>query len=735
MKLRTSLLWLAIAAMTPLLVVLLVGGALVIEHERESVAREALGRARSAMSAVDAELRGSLTVLQALAASKHLAAGDLREFYEEAKRVLASQPEWLNIGLTTAARVQVIDVVLPYGKPKALDGDEESFELALKTGKPAIGNVAAGAAVAEPAIRIRMPIVQDGTMKYVLSVPIKPSSLAEVLRAQRIPPDWVIALADRNRKFIARIPEAPVGSPVSDSFRAAIERAPEGWFAGHTLEGAATYTPYVTSELTGWVLGIAMPRSVVEAGARQAARVAAAGILIALGLALGFAFLTGKRIAAPIAALAAAGGRFGGGDDAPTPGAHRIDEISRLDRALRETARTAEERQQRLQEQATQMQQADRRKDEFLATLAHELRNPLAPLRNAAYILRDPRTSEAESKWSRDVIERQVRHMARLLDDLLDVSRITRGRLELRKERCALAAVVGAARETSQPAIEDGSHELSVELPREEVELEADPIRLSQVLSNLLNNAARYTPSGGRIRLRAERHGRELRLTVADNGVGIPPHMLPHVFDMFSQGDSGTAQSSGGLGIGLALARGLVEAHGGTIEARSEGPGRGSEFIVRLPIVREAATPAEAPPAAAGTDTRAYRILVVDDLEENAISLAAVLRGMGHDVHTAGGGQEAVVAAARFLPQIVLLDIGMPHMNGYDACRHIRDIPGGESMLIVAVTGWGQDKDRQDSARAGFDDHLVKPVDPASLDALIQRLGRARGLRGAGPNA
>jgi len=727
MKLRTGLFVLVAGAITPLLAALLMAGAVLIQHEREAVAREALGRARSAMSAVDAELRGSLTTLQALASSKHLAGGDLREFYEEARRVMASQPAWLNIGLTTVAGVQMIDAALPYGQHKPLSGDEASFQQAVRTGRPAIGNVTGGTAVPAPSIRIRVPVFQQGRIRYVLSAPIMPSRLAEVLRAQQIPSGWVIALADRERNFVARIPDVPVGSPVSESFRAAIDREPEGWSAGHTLEGVATYTPYVTSALSGWVLGIAIPRSVVDAGARKATLVAGAGILIALGVAIGLAFLFGKRIAAPIAALAAAGGRFESSSDAPTPGAERIDEIARLDRALHEAARTARERQERLQEQATQMQEADRRKDEFLAMLAHELRNPLAPLRNAAWILRDPRTSEAEAKWSREVIERQVRHMARLLDDLLDMSRISRGRLELRKERCALASVVDSARETSQPAIEEGGHELTVELPAEPVHLEADPVRLSQVVSNLLNNAARYTPAGGHIRLRAERRGRELTLTVSDDGVGIPGHMLPHVFDMFSQGDSGIARSSGGLGIGLALTRGLVEAHGGTIAARSQGSGKGSEFIVRLPIVTEAATPAPAPPVEAGKDARMYRILVVDDVEENVVSLAAVLRGMGHDVHTAGGGEEAVVAAARLLPEVVLLDIQMPHINGYDACRHIRGIPGGESILIVAVTGRGQEKDRVDSARAGFDHHLVKPVDPEELNALIRRLGAKRG--------
>jgi signal transduction histidine kinase/ActR/RegA family two-component response regulator len=572
-----------------------------------------------------------------------------------------------------------------------------------------------------------VPVFQQGKIRYVLSAPMRPSRLAEVLRAQQIPSGWVIALADRERKFIARIPDVPVGSPVSESFRAAIEHAPEGWFAGHTLEGLATYTPYATSELSGWVLGIAMPRGVVDAGARRATLVAATGILIALAVAVGLAFLVGQRIAAPIAALAAAGGRFETGPGTPTPGAGRIDEIARLDSALRESARTAQERQERLQEQATQMLEADRRKDEFLAMLAHELRNPLAPLRNAAYILRNPRRSEDESKWSLELIERQVRHMARLLDDLLDVSRISRGKLEVRKERCTLGRIVDSARETSQPLIVDGRHELTVELPPEPVYLEADPVRLSQVLSNLLNNAARYTPAGGRIRLEAERSGREVTLRVIDNGVGIPGHLLPLVFDMFSQGDPGLSHSSSGLGIGLALARGVVEAHGGTIEASSEGPGKGSEFTVRLPIATAAAAPSPVPVAEAGGDARAYRVLVVDDVEENATSLAAVLRGMGHDVHTASDGEKAVVAAARLMPEVVLLDIQMPNVNGYEACRHIRAIPGGESILIVAVTGRGQDRDRVDSASAGFDHHLVKPVDPAELGALIRRLGPERG--------
>ncbi|MFO1430108.1 MAG: PAS domain S-box protein [Candidatus Competibacteraceae bacterium] len=372
------------------------------------------------------------------------------------------------------------------------------------------------------------------------------------------------------------------------------------------------------------------------------------------------------------------------------------------------------------------LHEADRRKDEFLAVLAHELRNPLAPIRNAVTILRHQGASEPRLQWCRDVIDRQVEQMARLLDDLLDVSRITRGKLELRKERMELAAVVRQALETSRPAIETASHELTVTLPVEPLFLEADPVRLAQVLSNLLNNAAKYTERGGHIWLTAEQSGKEARISVRDSGIGIPTDQLLHIFEPFMQMRASLGRSQGGLGIGLTLVQQLVRMHNGRIEARSAGAGQGSEFIVHLPLATAApatAVPLDNPGRESAPTRR--RLLVVDDNRDAATSLSLLLEVIGHEVAIAYDGLEAVTAAATFRPDIVLLDLGMPKLDGYEAARRIRAQPWGKQMILIAVTGWGQEGDRRRTQEAGFDYHLVKPVDPDALEKLLAGLPAA----------
>jgi PAS domain S-box-containing protein len=338
---------------------------------------------------------------------------------------------------------------------------------------------------------------------------------------------------------------------------------------------------------------------------------------------------------------------------------------------------------------------ADRRKDEFLATLAHELRNPLAPIRNAAQILNARGSREPELVLCRAVIDRQVRQMTRLLEDLLDVSRVSRNRLELRKECVELASVMNLALETSRPVVDAGRHHLTVNLPPEPIWLEADPVRLAQVFSNLLNNAAKYTEEGGRIRLTAERQGGDLIVSVKDSGIGITTDMLPHVFEIFSQAKRALERAQGGLGIGLSLVKGLVELHGGSIKVESDGPGKGSEFIVRLPIgeTRAPQTPL-ASEDSEQTGATKCRLLIVDDLKDSADSLAMLLKIAGHEVYTAYDGEQAVAAAERFRPEVVLLDIGMPKLNGDEACRRIRELPWGKGMFLIALTGWGQEADR-----------------------------------------
>lgn len=366
---------------------------------------------------------------------------------------------------------------------------------------------------------------------------------------------------------------------------------------------------------------------------------------------------------------------------------------------------------------------ADRRKDEFLVTLAHELRNPLAPIRNALQILRlsaDPRDQEQ----AHAVAQRQLGQVVRLVDDLLDVSRISMGKLELRKEPTPLPAVLQAAVETSRPLIEQKGHELAVVLPDGPLTVDADPARLGQAISNLLINGAKYTDRGGRIRLAAGREGSEAVVTVEDDGIGIEPGQFAGLFEMYSQVDHSSERAQGGLGIGLTLVKRLAEMHGGRVEARSEGPGKGSEFVIRLPLAEATALPCAPERAEATAPVASHRILVVDDSPDAAGMLARLLKLEGQEVRVARDGAEAIEAARGYRPDVILLEIGLPVMDGYEVARAIRCESWGKGIVIVALTGRGQAEDRRRSREAGIDRHLLKPVDPSDLESLLADLGR-----------
>jgi PAS domain S-box-containing protein len=364
---------------------------------------------------------------------------------------------------------------------------------------------------------------------------------------------------------------------------------------------------------------------------------------------------------------------------------------------------------------------ADRRKDEFLALLAHELRNPLAPLRNGLQVMRLAADNANLVAKTRDMMDRQLSHMVRLIDDLLDISRISRNKMELRLSRVLLADAVSSAVEIARPALEAAGQELTVALPLEPVHLDADLTRLAQVFGNLLNNSAKYTERGGHIELTAARDGGQVAVAVRDDGIGIPAAALPNIFDLFSQVDRSIERSTGGLGIGLALVKGLVEMHGGTVEAASPGQGKGSTFTVRLPALENRAELSPAAPAEAWPDSSRSnrRILVVDDSRDSAASMATMLQLLGNEVRTAHDGLEAVRIAEQFRPQVVLMDIGMPKLNGYEATRRIREQPWGRDMAVIALTGWGQEVDRARSKEAGCDGHLVKPIGLPDLERLL----------------
>jgi len=404
-----------------------------------------------------------------------------------------------------------------------------------------------------------------------------------------------------------------------------------------------------------------------------------------------------------------------------------MDENSAMD----ESQRTDDELRRRLEE----LEAADRRKDQFLAMLAHELRNPLAPIRNAVELLRQVETDDPSFQPSREIVERQVKHLARLVDDLLDVSRLTHGSIRLRKEAVDLGAVIQRALDANRSLIDSRGHALTVELPAPPIRLDADPARLEHVVSNLLNNAARYTMPGGRIWLRAAREGDEAVVRVRDTGIGVPPDVLGRVFEPFVQSDGSLARSEGGLGIGLTLVRSLVEMHGGSVEAHSPGLGQGSELVVRFPLHVTTAAPEPAQPR--GNDPRAslalprpVRVLVVEDNVDAAESLATLLRLWGHEVRVVHDGLQALAAARGYRPEVVLLDIGLPGLDGYQIAERLRQEADFDNTLLVAMTGYGQPEDRRRSHEVGIQHHFVKPVEPFVLRNLLAAVAAPVGAQG-----
>jgi signal transduction histidine kinase len=405
------------------------------------------------------------------------------------------------------------------------------------------------------------------------------------------------------------------------------------------------------------------------------------------------------------------------------------------------------------------LKEADRHKDEFLAMLAHELRNPLAPIHNAVELMRMKPLDDPQLNWARDVIARQLTSLTRLVDDLLDVSRITRGKINLTRQVVELEGLISRAVETVHPLFDEHSHQLTLELPEPGVKVFGDPTRLTQAIANVLGNAAKYTDTGGQISLIATVREVDVEIRIRDNGIGIRPELLPHVFELFTQLERGDGRTQGGLGIGLALVQRLVQMHGGDVSATSDGPGKGSEFVIRLPLLQEEDEPAEvqsdptvefesggevatvvAPLLTASAARMARRILIADDNNDALESLATLLQLSGHEVYTATNGGTALQSAERHLPEVALLDIGMPLLDGYEVAKRIRAQPWGQRITLVALTGWGQDSDRRRSHEAGFDSHLVKPLDLETLTDLLARLPsssssgpRGRSVANGGP--
>lgn len=724
--LRAQLQRLTLATLLPVLILSMVGAWVLSQREEAAFEQGARARVRAMATAVDSELQSVVGTLRALATSNELESDPLAGFHDRMVRVLRTQPDWWTIVLSSPSGQQLLDALAPIGTPLALVADRESLERVVSSGQPTIGNIDKGTSTGRPRFTVRVPIKRGDTVAYALTAIVKPQLISDILASQQIPVDWTAAIVDGSNHFVVRTidSEHSVGQLVSRDLQRALGTSTEGWFEGKTLEGTVTYTAFLRAPKSGWSVAIAIPRSFVGRVVRPT--VFALGIVTAAALALAvlLASAVGRSISRPIGALAEAARSIAQGRRVALAPTQRLRELSELAHAMDEAGAAVQSRddtQRKLSTAMHSLQAADRAKDEFLAILAHELRNPLAAITNSLALLARLRGDEPGARDARARIERQTRQLVRLVDDILDVSRITQGRLELKKGSVEVSSVVAQAVETSKAQIEAAGHSLAIHLPVEAVRLDADAVRLTQVLNNLLNNAAKYAERPGAITMTVEAEAHALSIKVRDTGIGLSAEMLPRIFEMFTRAPQAPHRATEGLGVGLSLAKRLVELHGGTLTAKSDGLGLGSEFIVRLPRASgSVGSQSEVgPPSSALTDRR---VLVVDDNRDAAASLAALLEATGNQTRIAYDGEEAVSAALEYRPDAIILDIGLPKMNGYDACRAIRRDAHGKDVLIVALSGWGQPEDRRKSTEAGFDLHLVKPVDFAVLTQALSKV-------------
>lgn len=713
MTIRSHLLLLSVAAVVPVLAFGLFVSFALVRFERETQRMGALDQARAMITAADAESRGSIATLQALGASRALAADDLVSFHAAAKRVLATQPAWLDVTLSRPDGHLLVDVAVAPGAPLGMAVEPASLQRAVATLQPQIGGVVALAG-SQGGVVVRVPVIRGGKAAYVLTALVRPDSFRDILAQQRLPAGWTSGIVDRNLRFVARIPSVPVGALASEAFRAEVTRSPEGWYRGFTVERVDTFTAHITSPFSGWSIGIAIPTSTVEAVARRSAWLIAIGGALSLAVALAVTAWIGHRIASPVRSLAVAAHSLGSGGDVRIANAHRVREISAVAAALRGAAAAVDEREALLRREKEALQAADVAKDEFLAMLSHELRNPLAALSSAAHLLKVLEPGHPSEARARAVVERQTAHMTRLIEDLLDLSRIRMGKAGLQLQRLDLADAVARLVEAWRASGRLSRHR--VEVSASPVWVQADPSRVEQIVSNLLDNAVKFTPAGGEIRVTVRRQDQTAILQVEDRGEGIPQDLLGRIFDLFVQGGLGLDRGRGGMGIGLALVKRLAEMHGGTVSARTSGPGEGATFTVELPAASANDEPARARPSPPAVGPR--RILLVEDNEDARGMLREALARKGHDVQDAEDGETGLALAAARRPDVAVIDIGLPDMDGYELARRLRQSMDG-TISLIALSGYGQTADRQRAKDAGFELHLTKPVEVERLEAAI----------------
>jgi signal transduction histidine kinase/ActR/RegA family two-component response regulator len=724
MKVRAYLALTAAAVLVPVVFFSTMALKMLLDAEREAALKSVQETVRASALIVDRELANAETALRVLGTSPHLQAGNFQNFYHQAYATNRHTGTW-TVLFDRAGR-QLVNTRVGFGTPLPRRSVPQEGLEAIEMQEMRVSNLLFSETMQHHLVSIDAPAPLDGGRRYVLAQAFVPEYFNLAFEHPGIPASWVIGIFDREGITIARSRNAAdfVGKPTVPALMEAAGNAQEGVLRGKSLDGVEVYGVFTHSAMSGWIVAAGVPLTEIEASARRAVAVAGMGLLAAFALAAGVALLLGRRLAGLIAGAAASAAALGRGD-APEPAATGVAELDALHTALadaggilwreKEARAIVEADRTKLlasEKEARQLaEQQNKAKDNFIAMLGHELRNPLNAISGAISVMEMKGAEEEYADRARAIIRRQSQHLGRIVDDLLDLSRMTSGKVLLDKRHINLAEAVRACISGLQAAGRTEGYVLNMYIAPAPVH--ADPTRLEQIISNLLTNAFKYTPSGGAIEVEVRTEAGEAVLVVNDSGIGIPADLLPQVFDVFVQGEDLLDRQQGGLGLGLALVRQLVMLHGGSVTAESAGTGRGSTFIVRLPLACSVEQTSSSTPSAAIQN--ACRVLLVEDNEDGRQMLSMILGLQGYQVLEASNGIDGIELAASEKPDVAVIDIGLPGIDGYEVARRLRANPQTRNIGLIALTGYGQETDRQSALDAGFDVHLAKPFDTERL--------------------
>ncbi len=746
MKIRTQLMFIAAATLLPVVVFSAVALNLLLEAERNAALKNLREAARAMALIVDGELGTADAALRMLGTSRALSSGDMPGFHEQAKSADRGPGSWTL--LFNYRGQQLINTLLPFGNtlPSAteLQHAQTSAQglkdvlLGVAGNRTYVSNLLKSPLTGRLVTTVNVPVSLPGDLQYILTETFAADYFVRVFSHGNIPTSWTVAIIDRDGNFISRSRGAEhlIGKAARPELVKAAREAQQGQIRHLTLEGVDAYDVFVHSELSGWTVAIAAPADQIELSARRAVKLAALGLLAAVLAAAGTAALVSRSLVRAIAGAAASAAAIGRAE-VPAASVTDIDEIDKLHAALSSAGvllrqelqsrqRAEAERETLLgnEQHARQFaEQQNKAKDQFLALLGHELRNPLSAISGAIQLMRmQPPQADGNKHSTRaqEIIERQSKHLSHIVDDLLDLSRMSLGKISLNKKPLDLARMVNACVDALHTTGRTASYAISIQT--EPAWVSADTTRLEQIVSNLVGNALKFTPAGGKIDIKvtAETATGTALLLIRDTGIGISAELLPHVFDAFVQGAAQSDKALGGLGIGLHLVRQLVQLHGGEVQVTSAGVNQGSTVLVRFPMLSEDGRKAAATSAAGMDRATAISILLVEDNGDAREMMAALLDMHGHRVIEAENGEQGILRALEANPDVAVIDIGLPDMDGYQVAARLRSYPALQKTVLVALTGYGQLADKQRAFTAGFDHHLVKPVDMDSLMEIIR---------------